>query len=153
MGLRLLGVASQVPSPSKLRMNQVSPSSTTRPAHLVAAVHLQGVGVLAVAPHPTAPVLLKEIPAVGSLPIVVRDSGVRGGGGEIGRRSALSMLLSEYDVQSRPRTIERASRRWLLIPAGRCWKRSNSIASPSSDLKSMNPRNCNLLFFLIHLSP
>jgi hypothetical protein len=69
-------------------MNQAFLSSTTRLAHLVAVVHLQGVGVPTVVPLTTAPVLLKGIPAVGLLPIVVRAHGVEGRDGEIGKRSA-----------------------------------------------------------------
>jgi hypothetical protein len=85
-------------------MNQAFLSSTTRLAHLVTVVHLQGVGVPTIVPPTTAPVLLKGILAVGLLPIVVQAHRVEGRDGEIGKRLAWSMLLSECDVHFCPRT-------------------------------------------------
>lgn len=98
---RPLGVAFRAPSLSRSRTNRASPLLTTRLAHRVAAAHLQGVGVPAVAPPPTIPVLPKEITVVALRPTVVQGRAVREGAGGIGKRSAISMSFFEYDVKSR----------------------------------------------------
>lgn len=98
MGPRHLGVVFRALSPSGLKTNQASPLSTTRLAHLVAAVLLQGVGVLAVAALPITPVLLKEMPVEDLCPIAVQDRGVGGKDGGIGKRSAISKWLPETIV-------------------------------------------------------
>ncbi len=87
MGPRYLGVAFQAPFPSESRTSQVSLLSTTRLAHLVVVVVLQGVGVPAVvATLIMALVVLKEV-AVGDLrPIVIQVRGVGGKDGGIGKR-------------------------------------------------------------------
>ena len=46
----------------------------------------------------------------------------------LGKGEQYLNVLPNINVQSCPRTIARANRQWLLIPAGKCWKRLNSIA-------------------------
>jgi hypothetical protein len=110
MGPRHLGVVSQALSPSGLRTNQASLLSTTRLAHLVAAMLSQGVGV-AVAPLPITLVHPKGMPVVDLCPIVVQERGVEEKDGGIGKRSAISERLLEYKYsvlfkeQSQPRII------------------------------------------------
>src|SRR6266446_7899649 len=95
MGRKSLGVAFQVLSPSGPRMNQVSLLSTTRLAHLVAVVVLQGVGVPAVAPLLIILVIL-EVAVEDLRPIVMQVRGVGGKDGGIGKRSAISSKSPEF---------------------------------------------------------